>query len=167
MTDNDTLLGWFENILERLQPMALAMINDETEHVPMFLVYSSDRPHKVAAIPLFELNNDVKDAAFGVLRSLGSSDGVHAAILVTEAWTVERSTDDPRASDMTRSLEFEPDRQETMIWNCVSHGQQLMAMRKIDRTTKGWGGELKIIDPSKDMMSGRMVADDKDTSTRH
>ena len=167
MTNEYTFRGWFEDTLKHLQDNAQIMLSMGEEHIPMYLIFSSDTPHKIAAVPMYELPMEAKDAAFEMLRLISRSPGVHAAMFVCEAWVVSRDKNHPdpalRSVDMEESLEFAPDRKEAMIWNCLSHGEQLIASREIDRENRRWAGELQITDPKTTAIVGRMVDDDSST----
>lgn len=155
----DDFRQWFEARLVALHAWAAGIVTQGGEVHPAIIVIRDDG--EIAYMPLsFDTIAD-KNIAAALHRMTASLPmGRDGAIMVSEAWIAPGTADDPELERIKREgIADHPQRREIVMWSALRGERQLLAMARIDRAANRLQ-PFEIIDPRREMLSGRMVADE-------
>jgi hypothetical protein len=149
----DDFRAWFDERLKPLHEWAAGIIGRGLEVEPCVVVFGPDDTLQV--LPLDFESIAKKNIAVDLHQLLARLGG--SPIMMSEAWMVANMSAADAA--VTKSLEDHPDRFEAIIWNALRGDRQLLAHARINRPDNTLG-EIVVIDPRRELLSGRMAADE-------
>lgn len=155
----DDFRVWFEARLVPLHAWASTTIGQGRQLRPGIIVFRDD--DTMALMPVGMESLEDKNLAAHLHRLTASlSIGRRGAILVSEAWMAAPPRDEAeRLRHDREGISNHPGRWEVVFWSALRGDRQLIAHSNITRRPIRLG-PFTIIDPQREMSSGRLIADE-------
>jgi hypothetical protein len=160
MTDGilgDDFRAWFDGIVPALHDMAGERIAKGGGIPPAILAFHRDGSMSVYMVPLDSI--DDKNLVAALHRQLAARPDVVGAVFVSEAWTVEASSEEVEREGWRTSregIENHPRKTEIVVWSAMNDKRQLLARAAIERPANRLG-PVRVNDPARELWQGRVI----------
>jgi hypothetical protein len=157
----DDFRAWFEARLVKLHTWASELVAKGRQVSPALIVFNLDDQMGLMPLP-FDTVGDKNMAAALHRWTATLSIARDGVIMVGEAWLAPSlDADEAEHTRIHREgISNHPERTEAVVWNALRGERQLFAMAEIVRPHNRLGA-LQFIDPRRELMSGRMVPEQR------